>query len=310
MLGRAHRDVPILLAVVLAVAYALTGSASAGSLGCGSVLTTNTVLTTDLQACPGDGLIVAADAVKIDLAGHTIGGTGQGAGIRISSSGVVVRNGTVEGFVSGIRTNDAPASIGTRLLNLMVRGNAGPGIVFFGRGETLERSQIMSNGGDGVLLAGSDQTTVARNKVFRNGLVGIDARPHADGASYAWNDVSDNGQDGIASLDSTARSIVGNTADRNGGDGIDVRDEPGFAAFYLLAGNVADDNAGHGITACIVNFLSGNLCEGGFIDAGGNVARRNRTDPQCINIRCSWARAQGPADGAPSVPAPTEQHRS
>ena len=289
---RSSRALPILAALGAAVAATLAGSASAVTIGCGSVLTANTTLSADLQFCPGDGLVVAADGITVNLAGHTIGGTGHGAGIRILNSGVVVKDGSVEGFFTGIQTNDFPRSAGTSVMRVSVSRNVGSGVAFYGFGETLSRSIVTSNGFDGVLLAGSDQTTIDANKISRNAVNGIDGRPHADGAAYTNNDVTENGNDGIASVDSTARAIIDNTTSRNGGDGIDIRDTPGFASSYLFAANVADGNAGHGITACILNIISGNLCEGGFVDGGGNAAKHNAIAPQCVNIACADNRGQ------------------
>jgi Right handed beta helix region len=198
----------------------------------------------------------------------------------------------VEGFGTGIQTNDFPRSTGTMVVRAEVSRNTGSGVTFLGFGETLAQSMVALNGFDGVLLAGSDGTTVDGNKVFRNAFNGIDGRPHADAAAYTNNDVAENGNDGIATSDSTARAIVGNTASRNGGDGIDIRDTPGFAQFYLVAANLADRNGGHGIMACIRNFDSGNLCEGGFVDGGGDAAKHNATEPQCVNIACADNRGE------------------
>jgi hypothetical protein len=288
----ARARLPLIAALGVLIAPALAGSASAVGIGCGSVVTANTTLTADLVACPADGLVVAADGITIDLARHTIGGTGHGVGIRILGSAVVVRDGSVEGFGTGVQTNDFPRSTGTMVVRVKASHNSGSGVAFYGFAETLAESTSTFNGGDGVLLAGSDGTTIDRNKVFRNGLNGIDGRPHADGAAYTNNDVTENGNDGIATSDSTARAITGNTTSRNGGDGIDIRDIPGFAQFYLVAANLADGNAGHGILACILNFDSGNLCEGGFVDGGGNAAKHNATEPQCLNIACAYNRGQ------------------
>jgi Right handed beta helix region len=231
---RARLTVPVLVALAVVVAAILAGSASALTIACGSVVTANTTLTADLQACPGDGLVVAADGITVNLAGYTISGTGHGVGIRILGSAVIVRDGSVEGFGTGIQTNDFPRSTGTMVVRVKVSRNTGSGVTFLGFGETLAQSMVALNGFDGVLPAGSDGTTVDGNKVFRNAFDGIDGRPHADAAAYTNNDVAENGNDGIATSDSTARAIVGNTASRNGGDGIDIRDTPVFAQFYLV----------------------------------------------------------------------------
>ena len=47
------------------------------ALGCGSVVTTNVTLTADITACPGDGLVVGADGITIDLGTHRLSG-GEG----------------------------------------------------------------------------------------------------------------------------------------------------------------------------------------------------------------------------------------
>jgi hypothetical protein len=289
----ASLTVLVLVAVVGAAAVGVTDSAAAVSVGCGSVVTANVTLAGDLQACPADGLIVAGDGITVDLAGYTIAGTGQGVGIRILGSAILVKDGGVKSFGTGIQTNAfSTRSVGTTILHVKVSRNTGPGIAFFGVGETLDQSMVTFNGSDGVVLVDSDLTTIVGNKVFRNVFNGIEGQPHADGAVYTDNDVFENGQDGIATSDSTARAITYNKVSRNGGDGIGIRDVPGFAPFYLVAANVADGNGGHGINACILNFRTGNLCEGGFVDGGGNAAKHNETEPQCVNISCSFNRGQ------------------
>src|SRR5215472_11679077 len=86
------------LAAGLAGALAACGGvASAGSLAgagggaahatpeplrCGAVITANTTLQADLAGCTGDGLVIGADAITLNLDGHTIAGTaGSVAGI-------------------------------------------------------------------------------------------------------------------------------------------------------------------------------------------------------------------------------------
>src|SRR4051794_19728420 len=64
--------------VLLTVAMAVGGMspASGATLDCGDVLTTDTVLQADLLGCPGNGLVVGADDVTLNLNGHTISGDG------------------------------------------------------------------------------------------------------------------------------------------------------------------------------------------------------------------------------------------
>ena len=63
------------------------------------MLTESTLVTNDLSGCLGDGLVVGAPRIIVDLSGHTIDGIGLGAGIRNDEyPSVTVRNGTVQEF--------------------------------------------------------------------------------------------------------------------------------------------------------------------------------------------------------------------
>jgi hypothetical protein len=100
-------------------------TAHAASLACGDVVTVDTTLTSDL-ACAGPGLYVAAD-VTLDLAGHTIRGSGIGDGVSfwdpvsdLRADSATVRNGAIRGFASGI---DANASTSVALDRLRISKN-------------------------------------------------------------------------------------------------------------------------------------------------------------------------------------------
>ena len=58
-------------ALVLGVVLTATAGAADGVIGCGSVITEDTVLTRDLRGCES-GLIIAAPGVTLDLNGHSI----------------------------------------------------------------------------------------------------------------------------------------------------------------------------------------------------------------------------------------------
>ncbi len=70
---------------------------------CGAVVTTNTTVTANLTDCPGDGLIIGAHNVTLNLNGRTIDGVGLGVGIRNNGfDNVTIRNGTATGFDYGV----------------------------------------------------------------------------------------------------------------------------------------------------------------------------------------------------------------
>jgi Right handed beta helix region len=297
----ARRSLVLVVAVMAASTLGVTDSARADSIGCGSVVTASTSLTDDLQACPGDGLVVTADGVTVDLAGHTISGTGHGVGMRILSSNVLVEDGSVVAFETGIWTpaGDSPIREGVMIRRLRLANNTVDGVLLRGRSDTVEQSTAAFNGRDGVHLSNAFKATVAGNKVFRNAGIGIWGGPHSDGTLYTNNTVIENGGHGIAEDESTS-AFTYNTISRNGGDGIHVTDLLNFTSAYLFAANVTNDNAGHGITACAVgNPL--NPCAGGWIDGGGNAAKHNATEPQCVNITCANNRGQARIASVPTA---------
>jgi hypothetical protein len=81
----------------------------ASDLSCGAEVTSSLTLRADLLDCPGDGLVVAANNIVINLAGHTIGGDDTTGVERLDSgilvadhSHVTVTGGTVTAFDAGV----------------------------------------------------------------------------------------------------------------------------------------------------------------------------------------------------------------
>jgi hypothetical protein len=58
-----------------------TGQANSTGLGCGTVTSTDTRLTSDLTNCPNSGIVIGADNITVDLNGHTV----RGDGTRVAS---------------------------------------------------------------------------------------------------------------------------------------------------------------------------------------------------------------------------------
>ena len=74
---------------------------------CGAVLTTSVRLAADVVCPDGRGLTLAADGIELNLNGHRLTGPGAGStlttGVLVEADGVVVRNGRVAGWASGVR---------------------------------------------------------------------------------------------------------------------------------------------------------------------------------------------------------------
>ena len=76
---------------------------------CGDTISADSSIHADLSNCPGDGLVIGADNVTLDLNGHTIDGdatpgtTDPDAGIRLEThQGVTIQNGAVDEFDNGV----------------------------------------------------------------------------------------------------------------------------------------------------------------------------------------------------------------
>src|SRR4051812_25662885 len=113
-------------ALGLAGALACAGPAAADdharltTVHCGQTLTQSVKLANDLTDCPGDGLVIGADRLTVDLNGHTIDGTvapvadcgdaprepaaivnGGGDASRVYDR-VTIQNGTLQQFAQGL----------------------------------------------------------------------------------------------------------------------------------------------------------------------------------------------------------------
>src|SRR5689334_1612954 len=63
------------IAALLALTAATQAHAAPGAVACGATITQDTTLTADLTNCPGEGHVIGADGITLDLNGHTIDGT-------------------------------------------------------------------------------------------------------------------------------------------------------------------------------------------------------------------------------------------
>jgi len=72
---------------------------------CGETIAEDTTLDADLACPPGteSAIIIGASNITLDLGGHTLSGHAPGIGVlAIGREGLVIRNGTIEGFQDGV----------------------------------------------------------------------------------------------------------------------------------------------------------------------------------------------------------------
>ena len=164
---------------IAAALLAAPAPALAADPGCGAVVTEDVVLGSDLTGCPGDGLVVAAAGVTVDLNDHRVSGTGLGAGIRVQAPDVTVRRGTITGFDRGVSVVvDAVGAARLRGLEIASNGRGvvlGTGFNATGPGSlALVNARVHDNAGAGVAASGWRFETVVRDSAIRrNGGAGI-----------------------------------------------------------------------------------------------------------------------------------------
>ena len=191
------------MALLLGVVVATPAAAS--HLTCGQVLRSSATLDADLFCPSGDGLTLEGNNLTLNLNGHTIRGEldsrtvtqpgatgdngvvgapytvrfakGQFTGIRVRGAGNrVIGPGTVRNFAAGVVVEGGSRNA---VIRLLVDENLGPA-----GSEEL---------GDGILLLGSDGTTVTGNTVRNNGpYSGITLLGAAERNVIAGNTVVDN----------------------------------------------------------------------------------------------------------------------
>jgi parallel beta-helix repeat protein len=231
------------------------GQALANHVHCGDTITQDTTLDSDLIDCPGDGIVIGADNITLDLNGHTIDGDGNGsfceAGVVNGEDpfrcvqhdgghdGVVIRDGVVREFGIGVSFGDASRNVvrsvsvgasGFRGIlisgesaenivthNVVVAGDFDYGVDVFEAGpDNQVRQNSVSGNLAGIALSGfAGGTEIKQNSIFANAS-GIFLSDSFGDTTIRANFVSDNSV-GIWLLDARHTRIEGNRVVRSGG---------------------------------------------------------------------------------------------
>lgn len=265
----ARRVAAVLTALAgVAVAPAAASASEGSALACGTVVTASVTLTHDLLGCAGAGLVVGASGITIDLNGHTVAGTGTGAGIdnEAGHDGVTVLDGTVEGFVFGVHLF---ATRHGHIEDVHVTRNLDG--LKIERADRIVIDDVVAagNGVNGMEITFSRGVVVRDSVATGNGLFGIVDR-FSDASRIVGNRAEGNDATGIVVGGTDDAVIRGNTSDANGGHGIDARSDGA-----RVTRNAATGNAGVGI-----------LAEGdGIVDGGRNTATDNG-EGDCVGVAC------------------------
>lgn len=100
-----------LMGAVVMAGMALSGGQPLAQVSCGSTINQNTTLTADLNNCPGNGVVIGASGITLDLGGHTIDGDGDDVGNGVDNTQghdqVTIENGRIREFGTGVRLANA-----------------------------------------------------------------------------------------------------------------------------------------------------------------------------------------------------------
>lgn len=297
----AHLPYRCLLVVLLAMSLIPLGAAPASAyavvLRCGDTIRHDTTLHRDLRNCPGDGLVVGANGITLNLNGHVISGstTAGTAGVRNADHPwVTVVNGSVHGFDIGVDIRRAHR-VTLRKLDLTDQVSLAV-LLLRADHNMVQRSSIShpdGNGaGEGILLFRADANVVARNSLHGNSD-GITVDQSS--GNLVRNNVSSDGGTGIGLFDNSYRNVISSNEVNNDADTGILLDR--HADANRIERNFASGNgfAGIAVGASDRNIVRANMTDGNFgsgitalDNAAGTIVEYNRaTDngdapPGCV----------------------------
>jgi len=161
----------------------------------------------------GDGFIVKANDVTLDLNGHTITGSGNRFGVDLYvTSGVVVKNGTIRNFAYGIYLgwSDDNTICGNTITN-----NIENGIGLSLSDYNMICGNKITNNRDGIELTLSDFNMISGNKITNNNWDGIIVSHWSEGNAIFGNSITNNGYDGVLILEAHGNTIFENNITNN-----------------------------------------------------------------------------------------------
>jgi parallel beta-helix repeat protein len=279
-------------ALALALFALWPAQASATHVQCGDTITQDTTLDNDLTDCPGDGIVIGADRITLDLNGHSVTGRGcpSDAQSCVHQSGVLneghdrveVRNGTIGLFENGVLVENASRNEVSDLgiSHAGVSGAPGTGISLLDSDRAHVASVDVQGGETALLLVGSDRNLVEENILNGffaiHGGTGLVITGGSDENRVTDNDIEGEA-DGFFVISSRRNLIKGNDAYGFSGD-----NELANAERTVVVGNTL--RAGNGVALTLRasedSVVRDNLIPGGLIGiyvTGGvdNLIRSN-----------------------------------
>jgi parallel beta-helix repeat protein len=199
-----------ILALSLGCCLAFSPSqASASHVSCGDTITADTTLDGDLVSCPGNGILIGADNITLDLNGHTVAGDDEpvlpcetpfrcDVGVlNDGHDGVSIRHGSVKMFDDGVSVMDARD---VSVVGISSSENRFDGIAFFDSAQSLVRDSSASDNvrpyGTGMSMYESHHIRVLHNSFRDNATWGLTTE--GSNNLISRNVASGHSRDGIA----------------------------------------------------------------------------------------------------------------
>jgi parallel beta-helix repeat protein len=250
--------------------FAKKAATPAAQPTCGAIIVADTTLSGDLNNCPGDGIVIGADDVTLNLDRHTIDGDAiPGAealdvGIRNEGhDGVTIEGGTVQEFDRGVGLLGASENL---LRQLTVTGSSGRGITLEegSNGNRIENNTSADNRNrGGIVVVSSDGNLIERNTLSGN-HVGVGLLDGSTGNRVEDNSLADNPQWGFQIDLSDRNAVIHNRIVRSG-DGIILVGSSNTIIGNLVADAVGCENGECGGFGISVEGGSDNLVAGNTV---------------------------------------------
>jgi parallel beta-helix repeat protein len=157
------------VAAACVCAVVLAPVAHADQIVCGQVIRASTTIDNSLAGCAGDGLVIGAGGITVDLKGHTIQGTGLGIGIQNNGhDDVTIRNGALLNFDHGVVLN--PGTERNSVTGLTLAKNEWSAIQLnAASGNQVTQNQLSEVGDLGVRLTNGSSDNAIRGNVLGTG---------------------------------------------------------------------------------------------------------------------------------------------
>jgi len=227
----AHRaPARVTLAVLVTCLPILAGPAAKANDLCGATIVADLTLDHDLT-CTGDGLIVGADGIVIDLNRHTITGSGSGVGIAVSGrTDVSIAGGSIRAFATAVRVNTSTdvvikqvefvenpeaidlqsGSVGNTIKDNLFRDSSTRAIMLRGNSSDNDiKNNTFIGNRVGILLFGGVDNTLKQNAISGSSVAGIRFNVIASGNVLKNNTVRQNAV-GIEFVVTITGSATGN----------------------------------------------------------------------------------------------------